>query len=257
MAEWNIKEIESLSEDKAKEMAIETMVIKSHNIYFVDFKGYFGYSALVFKNNHQIYHANDYELHWSSLKGEREKLKEQFIKGLNRKLYTEEELGEPIKDYDDYTAKAYYLRNYYILQIDYITAWCIGDKEQEELKKKVKDMVFNPISFCYVNKKDVPFCKRQAELLCKLETLKDESEKSFDYMKDAFLKEMYNHEYCINWDADVDTLSAFGNIPREVTWNSDYTLNDLFDALKFTDTQREAYKAARRQYYKEIREEAC
>ena len=118
-------------------------------------------------------------------------------------------------------------------------------------------MVFNPTSFCYVDKKDVPFCKRQAELLAKLVILKEESEKSFDYMKDAFLKEMYNHEYSINWDGDVDVLSAFGNIPREVTWNCEYTLNDLFDALEFTETQREAYKAARKQYYKQIGEEAC
>ena len=45
ITEWTIKEIEAMTENDAQEMAIESMVIKDHNIYFVDFGGYFGYSG--------------------------------------------------------------------------------------------------------------------------------------------------------------------------------------------------------------------
>lgn len=58
-----ITDIEKLTENQVKEIADETMVIKEHNIYFVDLEGYYGYSCLVFKNGHHIHYANDYELH--------------------------------------------------------------------------------------------------------------------------------------------------------------------------------------------------
>lgn len=61
--DWNISNIEALTEAEAQTMALETMQIKEHNIYFVDFVNAFGYSCLVFKNHHHIYYANDYELH--------------------------------------------------------------------------------------------------------------------------------------------------------------------------------------------------
>ena len=51
-----------------------------------------------------------------------------------------------------------------------------------------------------------------------------------------------------------NTLSAFGRIPREIVWERDYTLNELFDALDFTETQRRAYRDAKKEYYKQIEE---
>lgn len=258
----NITEIEALTEAQVKEMAEEMSVIKEYNIYLVDLGEYFGYSMLVFKNNHHIYYADDYELHYDYLKKDKEKsevkaeLKKRYIERANGILFTEEEILGDIEDYDDYSVKAYFLRNYYIMQIDYETAFVIGDKAQKELEDKVKEnnMSYNPISFCFVSEKDIPFCKHQAELLAKLEIKRVESEKSYDYMKEAFIKEMYNHEYQINWDGDLDVLSAFGRIPREIVWERDYTLNELFDVLDFTETQRRAYRDAKKEYYRQIEE---
>lgn len=56
--EFTIKDIESLTFDEAAEIALEHINIKDHDILFVDFGGYFGYSALVFKNKKHIYYAN-------------------------------------------------------------------------------------------------------------------------------------------------------------------------------------------------------
>ena len=58
---------------------------------------------------------------------------------------------------------------------------------------------------------------------------------------------MFNHEYSINWQADYDTLSVFGRI----TYKENATLTDYFDQLKFNDTQRLAYTAARKEYFSE------
>lgn len=258
----NITEIEALTEAQVKEMAEEMLEIKEHNVYLIDLGEYFGYSMVIFKNNHHIYYANDYESHNSYLVKDKERadavkvLRERYIEEANHKLFTEEEILGDIKDYDDYSVKAYFLRNYYIMQIDYETAFVIGDKKQKELEDKIKEnnMSYNPISFCFVSEKDVPFCKHQAELLTKLEIKRAESEKSYDYMKEAFIKEMYNHEYQINWDGDLDVLSAFGKVPREIVWERDYTLNELFDALDFTETQRRAYRDAKKEYYRQIEE---
>ena len=61
-----IDKIESLTirevEDMRKEGKAELIIIKGHACYLVDLKGYFGYSVLVFKNNHHIHYANDYQL---------------------------------------------------------------------------------------------------------------------------------------------------------------------------------------------------
>lgn len=54
----------------------------------------------------------------------------------------------------------------------------------------------------------------------------------------AFLHEMYNHEYAINYDGDADVLAAFC-----------MDENDL-DKLGL----KAAYKRARRQYFKESQE---
>lgn len=44
-------------------MAEEVETIKDHTVYFVDFGGYFGFSACVCAEGQHIRYANDYELH--------------------------------------------------------------------------------------------------------------------------------------------------------------------------------------------------
>lgn len=47
--EYTIRDIEALTETQAAAMAIESVTVKGHQVYFVDFGGCFGYSALVFR----------------------------------------------------------------------------------------------------------------------------------------------------------------------------------------------------------------
>lgn len=248
-----ITEIEKLTEDQAKEMAIESMVINEHNIYFVDFDNAFGYSALVFMDGHHIKYANDYQLHHSYMMNEengREKLRQWYIDTLNHKLYTEEQLLAPIEDYDDYKNRDYFLRNLYPLRVDYISAFYIDTpskaKETEERKKKIEKMHYNPISFSYMDDKD--FIQHMVDLHVALQGKLKEMEDNYDYWVSAFKKEMYNHEYSIAFDPDWDVLRAFGNVPENGT------LNEMMDYLKFNDTKKNAYREAVRQYWSEQKE---
>lgn len=62
---------------------------------------------------------------------------------------------------------------------------------------------------------------------------------------------MFNHEYGINWQADFDVCSCFG----DCSGVRDYTdLEELFSACEFSDVQRAAYMAARREYSKQSAE---
>ena len=102
-----ISEIENLTEDQVKAIAISSEVIKGHNIYFVDIDGGFGYSYLVFRNGHSIHYANDYELHHP--RRTREELNEMYHKSLNSKLFEDEDFSKNIKTNDEYRLRTQYL----------------------------------------------------------------------------------------------------------------------------------------------------
>lgn len=239
-----IDEIRNLIEEEAKTMLIEEMEIKEHNIYFVDFDEYFGYSCLVFKNNHHIYFADDFELHH---KGKtKDELKAFYIKKMNNILFTEAEITAPITEYTEYDRKRYYLNNYYGMQVDYISIFG-NPKKHPNFEEEVKGMIYNPVAFAYMY--DAEFVIHHSELYQKLQEQKEKAATSYEYLKNAFLREMYNHEYGINWQADYDTLSAFYNIQYH-----DNDLQAYFNELNFNDTQKQAYLDARKQYYREQKE---
>lgn len=247
---FNIKNIEQITESEAKEAAIETAEIKGFNIYFVDFGGSFGYSYLVFKDDHHIHYANDYELHHSWLAKEegKEALREYYLRSIDNKLFTDEEIMSPIKSYFDYRNKSYFLNNYYAMQRDRVSRFCINptDEEKATLEKAKKTMAYDPVGFCFIA--DEEFVEHHKELKRALEASKNDTKNNFEYQKNAFMYEMSNHEYAINWQADYDTLSAFGHITPQPDFSED--INKYFDELKFTQIQRDAYVAARKEYMK-------
>lgn len=239
---YTIQDIENMSEELAFIYASEKTNIKGHDIYFVDFGGCFGYSALVFLNGKHIKYANDYQLHHRNKTIE--ELKKFYNESLNHKLFEKCEFNI-ISGYDDYIAKKYYISNYYSLSKNGISMFFIGtDEEMKARQKEVKKMYFSSISFCYYKEKEA--VEELYEMMKALEKAKEEKEKDFEYLKNAFLKEMYNHEYCINWQADFDVISAFAS----VTGVKDFeNLSELFDAADFTELQKKAYLAARKEYY--------
>ena len=170
-------------------------------------------------------------------------MKEWYIQGANNVLFTEKEISEPLKDYNEYIRKREFLHNHYGMQVDHLSIFG-NPKEHPNFEEEIKGMTYNPIAFAYMH--DAEFVKHHIELSNTLERVKEDTNNNYEYLKNAYLHEMYNHEYGINWQADYDTLSAFGNIEYHGE-----DLNAYFDELNFTDLQRQAYLDARAQYYKE------
>lgn len=242
----------NITEEEARAACIDAMVIKGFNVYFCNIKGHLGYSALVFKNNHHIEYADEYGLHqtWYLKKHTVEELHDKYVNILNHKLYTDEDLAEPLANYDEYTAKEHFLRNYHPMQVDYVSIFFLNTSKdaEEKWEKSIEGLHRNPVSFCYMADED--FIKHEVELLEILEQRKSEVNDNFEYQKKAFLHEMCNHEYSINWQADYDTLSAFGNIQFSKATDSVSEREDYFNQLGFTQIQRDAYKAALKEYCK-------
>lgn len=256
--------IEDMTEQQAASIAEEIVNIKGHTVYLGDVGNldhscdYLGFSALVFLNGHHVYFADEHEVHYHFMdysqdpprqtEPTREYLRQRYIEKLNNKLYTEAEITGPVKDYDDYQVKDYYLRNYYPMQEDYITVFFINPtpEQEREFKRRTASMTYSPISFGYFPRAE--FVRHQMELHKALEAQYQKTMQSPEEMKKAFLKEMYNHEYGINWQADYDVLSAFGRI--EYSRSGENELEDYFQQLDFTAEQKAAYIAARREYYR-------
>lgn len=205
-----IREIEKLTFAQAKSIAIETVKIKEHDCFFVELGEHFGYSVLVFKNGRHIYHANDYELLHSFTveKNGKEGIWQYYIKSLNKKLFTDSELLEPIDSYEEYNRKDYFLRNLWIMRYDYISAFAITEEDQNAIEEgKKSHPFFNSMSFCYVG--DEKIIHEEAKYF---EHLHNEFEKLYDDL-DTFRKmvstELANHEACVTCDY-TDALSAMG-----------------------------------------------
>lgn len=248
MESITIKEIESLTEQEVIGMNPDKEVINGHNVYMVDLSGYFGFSALVFREGKHLYYANDYELHHKHMT--REELISWYRETMSNKLFSDEMISEPIKDYQNGEAKDNYLRNYYPLMCeDKVSAFNIFHKEQErkEHEKRVKGLTFSRIGFFYTSNKD--FVNKLNDLYITAQKSKEGKKDNYEYWLNAFKYEMFNHEYAISWEPDTSTLSAFG-LPFDIGAeyeNRSYSkgLNYLFDALEFSDTQRRAYMDAR------------
>lgn len=247
---WN--EFETMSESDAVGLADEVCSVKQHQVYFIEAGGYFGLIALVFKNGHNIKYAADSELHHRGYS--KEKTKNIILKGMKKKLFTDQELedGSAVVDYETYQAASYYVRNYYILRFNYESAFYIPNghtaAENKAREDSLKGLVYNPYSFCYMNASDAAVSSAtQKGMLEAIESAWDEIQKSNTAaLKKAFLREMYNHEYSINLDPDRETLAAFG-----LPWNfkSD-NVDDMLSYLKYNDDQKRAYYEAARECLK-------
>lgn len=210
--DFTISEIENLTLEEVKDIAIEWITIKEHNCYFVNLGKDFGFSILVFKEEKHIYYANDYELHhhYTVKKQGINGLKQFYIDSLNKKLFTDAELMEKIKTYDEYDKKNYFLRNYWIMRYDYISSFYIGKKEEEQIKRERKEFpYFNSISFCYMKDKEIIDSQNKIyqNLINEYKKLKENN----DTFREMISRELSNHEACIT-GCYTDALNALGLI---------------------------------------------
>lgn len=202
-----IKDIKLLEAKKE----IELMNIKEHDCYLIDLEGYFGYSILVFKNDKHIHYADDFQLHHrgKSLSD----LKECYIRTLNNKLFTETELLEDVKNYTECQNKSYYVRNYWIMQFDYVSIFYIGELDKSQVEAKEK-MFYCPACFCYVNDKSI--IDKANEFINHIEKSYSKAQKNIEVFRKMISYELANHEACITYDYQ-DALDALGLTVENLT----------------------------------------
>jgi len=222
----NIREIEALTEQdiiKLKEEGkAELLNIKEHNCYLVDLGEYFEYSVLVFKNNKHIYYANDYQLHHRNKSIE--ELKQWYIETLNNKLFTELELMEDIQDYDEYSRKSYYVRNYWIMQFDYVSVFYIGNLSEEQIIAKEK-MFYCPTCFCYVNDKSI--IEKSNKFITHIEKSFMKAKENTEVFRKMISYELANHEACISCDYR-DALDSLGLVYNKLKdWQKQVVKTEL------------------------------
>lgn len=231
---WDIHNIEAITEETAALIADDFVRINCHTVYFIDFPGYFGYSALVFANGRHIHYANNYKIHHPN-KSTAE-LHTIYINTLRHTLFTDVQLVAPLDTYDDYKAREYYLHNYYGMRYDHVSAFYIGDKN----KPNTDGMIYSPRTWSYFKAEDADVVTRINDLYDKLDEMFKAAMLEYDFAKSAFLYEMYNHEYAINWQGDFDVLNTFGGVRYVESDNRSH----YFKQLGFTATQIAAYEAA-------------
>ena len=214
----DINKIENISLEEARAIADEEILIKEHTCIFTDFKdNTFGYSVLVFKNGRHIYFANDYALHHRKLFKEQGKkgLRNFYIREMNSKLFTDEELLSGASSYEDYKKKNYFLRNLWIMQFDYVSAVRIKDK----CKTLSEYTAFDPLSMCYL--KDTSILDKQRTLHSSLHRSLVYQKNNPEMFRQMIRHELYNHEACITCSADealeslnmtADTLEPWQNM---------------------------------------------
>lgn len=244
---YMIDDIEALTEQDARNMSAEAWHLKGFTVYIIDFGGYFGYSAVVYKDGRQIKYANDYALHHNGKS--RDELRAWYEKTMNSKLFTDEELTAPLASYDDLRARRNFVHNLMPLEYDYLSIFRIVQTREEEAafeREKKSYPFYCPPAFAYF--KDREAVERINGLYIKLAALEEDMQNSFELLKSAIKYEMANHEYHINWQGDWDVCSCFGNVHYK---DAPDALNSYFDELGWNDEQRRAYYEARREFLKE------
>lgn len=226
---WNIDRIDEMTEAEARIMAEQHEVIKGHDVYFIDFGGYFKFGYVVFCRGHHMRHASDFELHHKS--DSRDQLYKYYKQQLNKKLYTEKGLAAKLKNYHDYKARKNYLLNYYSDMENHIS--CFGIFSDPEFKARyeaeTKDLQFNRYTFSYCRSLD--FIYKCADLDEALKNALEATRHDFDYWKEAFRYEFSNYE-CI-----------YGGRYSEAA-------SDATNGNALNEVQKRAYKEAKREYEK-------
>ena len=238
------RQISILSEDDIRAAAVETEIIKGHNVYYVYVDHGYSFSAVVFLNGRQ--------LPWARVYGAdlgknlyRSQLRKRIHERLESALFTLDEIDSPLSSYVDYCHKRDYLINHHPHQRDYVSAFHIshGDDDDAAFARSIDGKVYDPVCFAYFD--DEAFVHEHVALYHALRLRLLEKADDYDFYYDAFKYEMYNVEYAINpYQGNYDALSAFGNIEYDQA-NHDENLDYYFTQLKFTDAQRRAYRAAR------------
>ena len=237
MGNLTIDEIHAMTADEVMSLPGDVIDVKGHEVKITDLGGPWGLSALVCVDGRHIYHADDFQLHHGNrAPGE---LADKYVEWLSGKLFTEEEITGPAESYNVQKAKGHYLHNYYPQRRNRVSMFGKAPEGWEDMKA---DMVFSPVGFCWFWKRDKEFARHLSSLY---RSLKAAERDDYEYMKGAFLHEMRNHEYQINWQGDWDVISCFAKVDY-----ADAGTEWYLEQTGWDEEVKRAYRDAKAEYYR-------
>lgn len=120
------------------------------------------------------------------------------------------------------------------------------DNALDDMGLSLKDMKGNKIvriGFgAYCLKRDIDSILRE---LNKVDEMKRDFIKDYEHAYDAFMYEMGNHEYHINWQGDWDVLSCFGLDDDVCEYEDGKDVDEYMDAMGLSPVTKAAYHDAR------------
>jgi hypothetical protein len=197
----SFKKLKIITKKEAEEKAFLTKEKGGFSLKVVNCAPYYGIIGLVFYEEKQI---------------KQELLQEEpsfyeigkyFINLFNKEYYTEAELEEPLKDYEDYRRRSNFLNNMEPEKYDNINIF------QKDFDEKARQYPFTDIVGIYYfnNKKIADGITKKWEKLDaeNKRRMKDDN----DYFKSAVIYELANFEVCVSGDP-TDALIQLGINPK-------------------------------------------
>lgn len=156
---------------------------------------------------------------------------EEIVKQAESKLFTLAQLDEPIKSHYEYTQKFDFALNHYPERYSRIYAGYIGEPSAQQVDAANKWYYENTTMHYYENIDDA---RAVRHILQRLARRRQETINSYEYLKEAFKDEFYNFE-CMYADNYAQAAKAVG-----------------VDINNMSETQTKAYKAAYREFWREV-----
>lgn len=240
----NYDDVKVINEATAKAESVQTVTFCHglYNGYIIDLEPWYGISLLVYDNetkkliydnlgiHHQTYYLGCGE--WRQATPEEQA--ETEIKEATASLFDINEITTtPPRDWYEQRKRADFVRNIYPKRYAYISAYYIGQPDEEQLKAK-KERFISYSMFGYFKTeeqaRDVDRCIR---------AVREQHEKRLtdvDYLAEAMLTEFYNYE-CMYSDRYDEALDSVG-----------------VDIDRLTAVQEQAFNVALIKFKQQLRE---
>lgn len=232
---WNDFDTNSRAEQEASAKAFAKMDFcgGAYVGYFVATAPWYNFAFLVFdaETHRRIYY--DLQIHHSHAETVAESIAEMARTAQNKLFTVASVCAEPVKNHDEYSRKAEFVRDIYADRYARLYMGYIGKPSAAQVQAS-REWFADWTSLYYYANKEEAFSVH--EILQKLEERRREHLDDFEYWKDAFKTEFYNFE-CMYSERYEEAAASAGA-----------------DVENLTDAQRKAYAAAYKDFWREVRD---
>ena len=212
--------------EQLERVAIIKKRVKGFDAFLVKCAPHYGFTWFAFENGEGITESRciyiESSIHYklNSYGGSNYRMIRAMLEKVEKTLFTDEELNAPIKDYDEYRRKDYFVRNYLPRRWKYESAFHIIRSEQEEQEREERIRrhfpYYSQVAFAYFPLSGcVDYLKKRAEIV---EKRYQEFMSNAEQRESAILYELFNYECFYSWDLDgvIDHFRGTGITAAEI-----------------------------------------